>query len=193
MVEFFKNNSNLKQYVNSSPAKLLVLGGKALGEETTIGDGTTESSQVQEGPIKEGTYNVSDLKPKSGTFNCTDGDPSASGGDTSADSKEIFTVNAMACRRAFIKSVSTTIEAPKSDPVPNRVDVLVGNVITETVRTEEVTEEWKPRDNITKRVVRALLSECDYFETIKSETPMVYDNLKDKLKVFSTFFSLYDT
>jgi hypothetical protein len=188
MVEFFKNNSNLKQYVNSSPAKLLVLGGKALGEETTIGDGTTESSQVQEGPIKEGTYNVSDLKPKSGTFNCTDGDPSASGGDTSADSKEIFTVNAMACRRAFIKSVSTTIEAPKSDPVPNRVDVLVGNVITETVRTEEVTEEWKPRDNITKRVVRALLSECDYFETIKAETPMVYDNLKDKLKFFQPSF-----
>ena len=192
MVEFFKNNSALKQYV--SLQKLLVLGGKALGEEATItsgitvGDGTTNSSQVQEGPIKEGTYNVSELKPMPRTFNCTDKDQNAVGGDTQAGSNDIFTVPAMACRRAFIKSVSTTLEAPKSDPVPNRVDVLVGNVVTETVRTEEVTEEWKPRDNITKRVVRALLSECDYFETIKAETPMVYDNLKDKLKFFQPSF-----
>ena len=191
MVEFIKNNSALTKYVNSSPQRLLVLGGQALGEQTTIGDGATNSSQVQVGPIKEGAYNVTDLSPMPRTFNCTDNDPSASGGDTSADSKEIFTINAMACRRAFIRSVSTTIEAPKSDPKPNRIDVLVGNVVTETFTTEEVVDEWKPRDNITKRVVRAFLSECDYFETIKAETPMVYDNLKDKLKFFHpTFHSI---
>ena len=33
-----------------------------------------------------------------------------------------------------------------------------------------------------------MLSECDYFETIKAETPMVYDNLKDKLKFFQPAF-----
>jgi len=191
MVEFFKNNASLTKYVNSSPQRLLILGGQALGEQTTIGDGATNSSQVQSAPIKEGVYSVTDLTPMPRTFNCTDNDPSASGGDTSADSKEIFTVNAMACRRAFIRNVSTTIEAPKSDPKPNRIDVLVGNVVTETFTTEEVVDEWKPRDNITKRVVRALLSECDYFETIKAETPMVYDNLKDKLKFFHpTFHSI---
>jgi hypothetical protein len=189
MVEFFTNNQSLKKYTTSSPKRLIILGGTALGEETTIGTGTTNSSQVQKAPVKSGgTYTVTDLTPLGNTFNCTDNDPSASGGDTSADSKEIFTVNAMACRRAFIKSVSTTIQAPKSDPVPNKIDVLVGNVVTETVRTEEVTQEWKPRDNITKKVVRALLSECDYFETIKEETPMVYDNLKDKLKFFQPAF-----
>ena len=54
-----------------------------------------------------------------------------------------------------------------------------------------MTQEWNPKDNISKRVVRALLSECDYFETIKAETPMVYDNLKDKLKFFQpTFHSM---
>jgi hypothetical protein len=189
MVEFFTNNQALKKYTTSSPKRLIVLGGTALGEETTIGSGTTNSSQVQKAPVKSGgTYTVADLTPLGNTFNCTDNDPSASGGDTNADSKEIFTVNAMACRRAFIKNVSTTIQAPKSDPVPNKVDVLVGNVVTETVKVEEVTQEWKPKDNITKKVVRALLSECDYFETIKAETPMVYDNLKDKLKFFQPSF-----
>ncbi len=190
MVEFFTNNDALKKYVNSSPKRLIVLGGTALGEEATIG--TTESSQVQTGPIKsDGKYTIDELSPMGKTFNCTDNDPSASGGDTNADSKEIFTVNAMACRRAFIKSYNSTIQSPKSDPVPNKVDVLVGNVVTETVRTEEVTQEWEPRKNITKKVVRALLSECDYFETIKAETPMVFDNLKDKLKFFQpTFHSM---
>ena len=33
-----------------------------------------------------------------------------------------------------------------------------------------------------------LLSECDYFETVKEETPMIYDNLKDKLKFFQPSF-----
>jgi hypothetical protein len=33
-----------------------------------------------------------------------------------------------------------------------------------------------------------LLSECDYFETIKQDTPMVYDNLRDKLKFFQPAF-----
>jgi len=37
-------------------------------------------------------------------------------------------------------------------------------------------------------VLRALLSECDYFEVIKEETPMVFDNLKDKLKFFQPAF-----
>ena len=189
MVEFFTNNQALKKYTTSSPKRLIILGGTALGEETTIGSGTTNSSQVQKAAVKSGgTYTVTDLTPLGNTFNCTDNDPSASGGDTNADSKEIFTVNAMACRRAFIKNVSTTIQTPKSDPVPNKTDVLVGNVVTETVKVEEVTQEWKPKDNITKKVVRALLSECDYFETIKAETPMVYDNLKDKLKFFQPSF-----
>ena len=189
MVEFFTNNQALKKYTSSSPKRLIILGGTALGEETTIGSGTTNSSQVQKAPVKSGgTYTVADLTPLGNTFKCTDNDPSASGGDTKSDSKEIFTVNAMACRRAFIKNISTTIQAPKSDPVPNKTDVLVGNVVTETVRTEEVENFWEPRKNITKKVVRALLSECDYFETIKAETPMVYDNLKDKLKFFQPSF-----
>jgi hypothetical protein len=187
MVEFFTNNSLLKKYVNS---RLLVLGGTPLGEEATIegSGGSADSSQVKRGEAGKQSYNVDSLTDLGRTFNCTDRDQNAVGGDTQSGSNDIFTVPSMACRRAFIKSVSTTIQAPKSDPVPNRVDVLVGNVITETIRTQEVTEEWKPRDNITKRVIRALLSECDYFETIKAETPMVYDNLKDKLKFFQPSF-----
>ena len=181
MVEFFVNNTALTKYTTSSPKRLIVLGGNPAGEQTTV-------SQVKKGTAGQTVFNADSLTNLGKTFNCTDNDVQAAGGDTQSGSKDIFTVPSMACRRAFIKSASTTIQAPKSDPVPNKIDVLVGNVITETVRTEEVTQEWKPRDNITKKVVRALLSECDYFETIKEETPMVYDNLKDKLKFFQPAF-----
>jgi hypothetical protein len=181
MVEFFVNNTALTKYTTSSPKRLIVLGGNPAGEQTTV-------SQVKKGTAGQTVYNADSLTNLGKTFNCTDKDVQAAGGDTQSGSKDIFTVPSMACRRAFIKSASTTIQAPKSDPVPNKIDVLVGNVITETVRTEEVTQEWKPRDNITKKVVRALLSECDYFETIKEETPMVFDNLRDKLKFFQPSF-----
>jgi hypothetical protein len=56
-------------------------------------------------------------------------------------------------------------------------------VTKQVVETQEVL-----RDNITKRVLRLLLSECDYFELIKQETPMVFDNLRDKLKFFHPAF-----
>jgi hypothetical protein len=52
----------------------------------------------------------------------------------------------------------------------------------------EVVEETVFRDNITKRVLRSLLSECDYFEVIKQDTPMVYDSLREKLKFFHPAF-----
>jgi len=183
MVEFFTNNATLKKYIDGSPKRLMVLGGEALGEETRI-------SQVQKSKLAttQETYTIDDLEVNPKTIACSDTNPNAQGGDTLVGANEIFSVPAMACRRAFIKSVSATIETPVSEPVPNTIDVLVGNVITETVTEQVVTQEWRPQDNITKKVVRALLSECDYFETIKAETPMVYDNLKDKLKFFQPSF-----
>ena len=120
--------------------------------------------------------------------NCTDGDPQASGGDTKAASKEIFTTNAMACRRAYIAKIENNLTAPVTPPAPQTQDILVGNVVTSTVKVPVVEQVRRERNNVTKLVLRSLLSECDYFETIKTETPMVYDNLKDKLKFFQPAF-----
>jgi hypothetical protein len=65
---------------------------------------------------------------------------------------------------------------------------LTGTLSATTETIPILTPEWKPKDNITKKVVRALLTECDYFEVIKETTPMVFDNLKDKLKFFQPSF-----
>ena len=108
----------------------------------------------------------------------------------------------MACRRSYISEIVSTLNAPQTGTGPeggpgaqtnpttgsNTIPVVVGNVITQTVQEPVITQQYEPKDNITKKVVRAFLSECDYFEVIKAESPMVYDNLKDKLKFFQPSF-----
>jgi hypothetical protein len=151
-----------------------------------------EKAQVKQIDPKTG-------QPKPGiVVNCTDSNETVAGGDSEkgnsvqvVGSKEVLTTNAMACRRAYISKILPKLVGKTVPPTvtpPQYTDVLVGNVVTETVTTQETTREWKPRDNITKYVLRVLLSECDYFETIKEETPMVYDNLKEKLKFFQPAF-----
>jgi hypothetical protein len=181
MIRFFAENTNTKKYVESK--RLIVKSRVAFGEQTR------SIPMVSNAP--EGPYLPSSFNANGDSINCTDNDVNTPGGDTQSGSKDVYTYQAMACRRAYISNINSNLNNPEPEPVPNRIDVLVGNVVTETFTTEEVVDEWKPRDNITKRVVRALLSECDYFETIKAETPMVFDNLKDKLKFFHpTFHSI---
>ena len=177
MIKFFAENTATKKFVDNK--RLIVRSQTAFGEQTTV---WPEVSKTTTGP-----YVLSEFSPGK-LVNCSDKDVNAVGGDTQVGSKDIYTVPAMACRRAYISNINSTLTQPASERTPNRIDVLVGNVVTTTETEEVVTQEWKPRDNITKRVVRALLSECDYFETIKAETPMVYDNLKDKLKFFQPSF-----
>jgi hypothetical protein len=107
---------------------------------------------------------------------------------------EIYTTRAMACRRTTIEKITvtttTTPEFPNPGPVPqpNNDPQPQLQPIPQIPPTTQIEQKYIQRDNITKRVLRALLSECDYFETIKTETPMVYDNLKDKLKFFQPAF-----
>jgi len=176
--KFFDEYPSLQPFIKSQRL-IIAIPKQGLGETTTTQPKMSSSSV--------GPFTAESLKPAGGPYNCTDSDPKASGGDT-VGPKDVYTVPAMACRRAYIKSVSNNLSQPVLPPPPNYTEVVVGNVVTTTVRTEEVTQQRIRRDNITKRVLRNLLSECDYFETIKTETPMVYDNLKDKLKFFQPAF-----
>jgi hypothetical protein len=126
----------------------------------------------------------SDGKPMAGvSVNCTDNDS-----DSLSPTEKIFSTNAMACRRAFISKIESKLDLPPSQAPQAKTNVIVGNVVTKTVTEPVLEQKLVIRDNISKRVLRSLLSECDYFETIKEETPLVYDNLKEKLKFFQPAF-----
>jgi hypothetical protein len=169
-LNFFKNNEATKQYYATN--RLLILTGSVAGEVATV-----KQYDDKGNPIAGKTVNCSDTS-------------TTSGGDTQVRADEIFTTNAMACRRTYISDITPKLQSttPTTPPTPNYVDTVVGNVVTETYNQTTIEEKWVNRDNITKRVLRALLSECDYFETIKQDTPMVYDNLKEKLKFFQPAF-----
>ena len=164
---FITGDTRMKPYVESK--NLIVKVGQGFGENT--------SAQVMKYDEKTKTFVPGSPVP------CGDND-----GNSQALNKEIYTTNAMACRRAYIRDIKSTLKAPNAVLPPKKTTVITGNVVTKT-ETKTVTEEKVVnKDNISKRILRSLLSECDYFETIKEETPMVYDNLKDKLKFFQPAF-----
>ncbi len=162
---FITGNTRMRDYVASQ--RLIVRPGAALGENASVQkyDENTKSFQANS------------------SVSCTDND-----GDSQAVNKEVYTTNAMACRRAYISNIQSTLKAPKPIPVPKQTTTITQNVVTKTETVPVIETKTVDRDNISKRVLRSLLSECDYFETIKEETPMVYDNLRDKLKFFQPSF-----
>lgn len=179
-IQFFAENPNTAKFISNK--RLTVVEDKTTGAGA-LGEVTTSTPRVAS--TKNAPYTFSAGQP----VGCTDNDGQAVGGDkTGSVSKDIFTYQAMACRRAYISKINSNLNAPVNNTVPETQTVLEGNKVIKTVKEDVVTQEYKPKDNITKRVLRALLSECDYFETIKSETPMVFDNLKDKLKFFQPAF-----
>ena len=163
---FITGNTKMKKYVDTK--RLIVKVGEALGERASVQKYDEKTKSFQ---------------PNS-SVSCGDGD----GADSQALNKEIYTTNAMACRRAYISNIQSTLKAPNVVPPPKETTVIIQGTVTKTETVPVIEEKIVDRDNISKRVLRSLLSECDYFETIKEETPMVYDNLRDKLKFFQPAF-----
>ena len=104
-----------------------------------------------------------------------------------------FSVSAMACRRVRVSNISVTA---LPQPEVNDEEVDLG----EPIKTSTTITEYPPKpqptvdivkklkDGIGKKILRQLLSECDYFEVIKEENPFVYDTIKEKIKYFSPSF-----
>jgi len=122
---------------------------------------------------------------------CTD-DIKDKNGKSTHDS-QWYSVAAMACRRVVITDITVT-QLPSDKPVVP----LEKPVITDNKPTEPKVEPVKPKptyrtekkikDGISKLILRKLLSECDYFDVIKKEVPMLYDSIQEKIKYFNPAF-----
>jgi hypothetical protein len=104
---------------------------------------------------------------------------------------QIYAVSAMACRRVRVKSIKVVMPTkpvtPPVDPVKEIKEVKTVNVdVPRPAPTVDTIKKIK--EGITKKILRGLLSECDYFEVIKEEAPMVYDSFKEKIKYFNPAF-----
>ena len=136
--------------------------------------------------------NLSSITPKSAggknwrSVDCTR--PLSGASDT-------FSVPAMACRTAMLTNV--TVIPVQTNPQPT-------NNASEVKNAEDGKKEFpkKPLQDATavgdpvnslykgasKKLLRYLLNECDYFQVLKQDNPFIYDSIKEKLKYFQPSF-----
>lgn len=172
VIKFFSENPKLKQYVDNR--RLTFPAPEALGESGEVFqyDGTRFISNVK-------TEKCSNYQPNDITNN-------------DSTNPNITNQIAMACRRVTIKKIQVsspqTVQQPSQANLPSTQGGIQSTPQNRPIGQAEIEPKFRKADWITKRIVRNLISECDYFETIKEETPMVYDNLKQKLKFFQPGF-----
>jgi hypothetical protein len=70
---------------------------------------------------------------------------------------------------------------PKREPIPEEVTI-------ELPAEKPLTYENVTKREIAQRIINKMITECDYFELLKADTPFVYDSLKQKLKYFQPAF-----
>jgi hypothetical protein len=104
---------------------------------------------------------------------------------------QIYSVSAMACRRVIISNI--TVNSTPEDKIINN-DEGEQEIINKTIEdkvlpeTPKKTLQEKFKEGLGKKILRNLLTECDYFEVIKEENPMILDSIKEKIKYFNPAF-----
>jgi len=115
---------------------------------------------------------------------------------TSQSAGKKYSIPAMACRRVVISEIKAVIKevvkpvetVQTTNPTPE-ITVDVPQTNTQPIKPlPSRTIQQKIKDGISKKVVRTLFSECDYFEVLKKENPMVFDSIRDKIKYFNPTF-----
>ncbi len=118
---------------------------------------------------------------------------------------EWYSIPPMACRRVAIQAVRAKVP-PKKEEIVTTTDGGGGNNNDNGVNEEitvndpqtnpstpikpspNITVEQKIKDGISKKILRFLFSECDYFEVLKENDPMIFQSIKDKIKYFNPAF-----
>ena len=119
---------------------------------------------------------------------------------TEKDKEGVFSVQAIACRRTKITNLQVKPAAKTTNDEKNENE----NKESLTNTTESDINQTNTPQNVNggstdikdtplyqglvKKLIRNLLSECDYFEMINKTAPMVYEGIKSKFKNFHPIF-----
>jgi len=99
-------------------------------------------------------------------------------------------VPAMACRSVTLSgaSIKKLVKGKEEKEIIN--DPIKEEIIITNPKKpiKKPNPEQKLKEGISKKILRNLFSECDYFEDIKETNPMIYASIKKKIKYFSPAF-----
>jgi outer membrane protein OmpA-like peptidoglycan-associated protein len=174
---YFKT-TELKNYLGKE-FKIINVNPQGEGEtivfpKSTGGDSTNDAntSSATNGSFGESVTCTQDIKDKNGK-------------DDNKDAQK-FSVAAMACRRVAISDIKVTVTPPKKEEPPKIEQSTTG--VNVPIPKETKTVQQEKMEGIGKKILRDLLSECDYFEMIKESSPMIYDNIRQKIRHFNPAF-----
>ena len=170
------------------------VGGKNL--EKFINDKKIEFKEVASG--ETGTIPQGESGSSGKQVNCTQDIKINTSGLTSSQIKnitkiaQVYSTDAMACRRVNLKITAKPPEIkPEVNPdkEPNKVpDKPQQENVKPPKPSPTIDVKKKLKDGISKKILRKLLTECDYFDYIEQNSPMVYDSIKTSLKYFNPAF-----
>lgn len=169
--QFFKEKTigeaNLGKFMKEGAERFKVVSSKAAGEEIVI-------PLSQSGNAGEPINCTEDISGLTGSNNIT----------------QVYSLSAMACRRVRIEGVKAEAKTPEPVKVDEQKKDIKTNEVTITPLkpTPNVDVAQSLKQGLSKKVLRALLSECDYFEMVKESNPMVYSSFKEKIKYFDPAF-----
>lgn len=104
---------------------------------------------------------------------------------------KVYSVQAMACRAVIIDYIEEVPKEPEPvDPEPQFEEKIIPVTVTgkTPVQTQIEEKSVRPTPDIAKKILRKLLSECDYFDMMNETTPRVYQGIKEKIKYFHPSF-----
>jgi hypothetical protein len=161
-----------------------------------ISDGTLKI--VGEGLGEVPSVTVHGSNSFSTSFQCGDNDDPnyyTTNGPGGPPPNNVKSAPAMGCRRVGIRRIEYT--PAKKEPVETRnssVERKYSEVTVPKVGEKpepNITTNTKLRDKVAKKLLRYLLSECDYFTMVNGEDPLFYDTVKQKIQHFHpTFHSM---
>lgn len=103
-----------------------------------------------------------------------------------------YSTDAMSCRAVILTEVVVIPEQP--NPQPNN-DAAQQTTLENGQKLEPkkpTPPQVQPTQDLykgaSKKLLRYLLNECDYFEVLKADNPFIYDSIKEKLKYFQPAF-----
>jgi len=99
---------------------------------------------------------------------------------------DVYNVTRVACSALVIKNVKVEPFVPFGERASKAVSEGYNNTIGQ--KPPSVVDIQSKLKNVTKKILRELLNEQDYFETIKGSDPFLYNGIKDRIKFFNPVF-----
>ena len=186
---------SIKKFFSSKGLEKYITEGKF---KVTLEQGAGENIVIPKTSVEIGSGTTEVTTTDSGVGNDVDCTklqfPDTSVAQNNSTNRSIARINstsAMACRRVKIKNIKVNGSATNEkidEPVVIDEKKEDDIVITPIKPTPQKTISTELKKGLSKKILRSLLSECDYFEMIKENEPMVFKSFSEKIKHFNPAF-----